>query len=185
VNFNPNPATSFPIEGILGPCIHLRRFVMSDINQRYLGWLNDKEALRFSNQRFFLHSQQTSVAYLESFVGTSNLFLTIADRASEEMLGTMTAYTSLSHSTVDVGILLGERSRWGQGLGKEAWCLLVNWLLDHARFRKVTAGCAAGNLGMRRLMEAADMRHEATKREQEIIDGKPHDLVYYARFLDA
>lgn len=181
----PTPAELFPADGLAGPRVRLRRFLGADITPRYLGWLHDGEALRFSNQRFRRHDEQSARAYLDSFAGSPNLFLTICDSASGVALGTMTAYASVPHETVDVGILLGERERWGQGLGSEAWCLLVEWLLGAARVRKLTAGCALGNRGMLRLMEAAGMRLEATRRAQEIIDGEPHDLVYYARFRDA
>ena len=179
------PAELFPADGLAGQRVHLRRFLVSDITPRYLGWLHDAETMRFSNQRFRRHDGHSARAHLESFVGSPNLFLAICDRASGESLGTMTAYASVPHATVDVGILVGERARWGQGLGSEAWCLLFDWLLGEAGVRKLTAGCAAGNHGMLRLMDAAGMQHEATRRAQEIIDGEPHDLVYYARFRDA
>lgn len=181
----PTPADLFPADGLVGRRVRLRRFAAADITPYYLGWLQDAEALRFSNQRFRPHDAASARAYLDSFAGSPNLFLVICDCDSGEALGTMTAYASVPHATVDVGILVGERARWGRGLGREAWCLLVDWLLGAARVRKLTAGCAAGNLGMLRLMAAAGMQHEATRRAQEIIDGEPHDLVYYARFPDA
>ncbi len=182
---DPTPAELFPQAGLAGKRVHLRNFTVVDITPRYLGWLHDTEALRFSNQRFRRYDEASAHAYLESFVGTPNLFLAICEEASGDPLGTMTVYSSVPHATADVGILVGERSRWGQGFGREAWCLLVEWLLGQAQVRKVTAGCAAGNHGMLRLMETAGMHHEATRRAQEIIDGEPHDLVFYARFRDA
>ena len=181
---DPTPAELFPADGIAGERVRLRRFSADDITVRYLEWLGDQETLRFSNQRFRRYDALSARAYLDSFSGTANLFLAICDRVSGDIIGTMTAYCSVPHETADVGILIGARERWGQGLGRDAWCLMVEWLLDSAGVRKLTAGCAAGNRGMRRLMEAADMKHEATRHGQEIIDGAPHDLVYYARFRD-
>jgi RimJ/RimL family protein N-acetyltransferase len=180
----PAPSERFPAAGLAGRLVRLRRFSESDITPRYLGWLHDAEVLRFSNQRFRRHDTKTSLAYLASFAGTPNLFLAICDGASGETIGTMTAYASIPHETADIGILVGERSLWGKGIGREAWCLLVDWMLTEARVRKLTAGCGAGNHGMLRLMNAAGMRHEATRRAQEIIDGQPHDLLYFARFRD-
>jgi ribosomal-protein-alanine N-acetyltransferase len=180
----PSPSELFPVDGIAGKRVSLRRFTTADINQRYLGWLNDTKVTRFSNQRFAIHNMKTARAYLDSFSGSPNLFLLVSDRGSGETLGTMTAYTFLPHSTVDVGIMLGESTRWGQGLGSEAWCLLVEWLIGEVGVRKLTAGCAAGNRGMKRLAEGSGMRLEAIKRAHEIIDGEPQDLLYYARFRD-
>jgi RimJ/RimL family protein N-acetyltransferase len=177
------PAELFPPEGLLGGrAIRLRRFVAADITHCYLGWLNDTELLRFSNQRFNRHDAASARAYLDSFFGTPNLFIAICERASGELVGTMTAYVSMHHSTCDVGILVGDRAHLGQGLGREAWCLLVDWLLTAGGIRKLTAGCAAGNYPMLRIMDTAKMEYEGTRRDQEIIDGAPHDLVYYSRF---
>ena len=46
----------------------------------------------------------------------------------------------------------------------------------------MTAGTLACNLGMRRLMERSGMQLEAVRREQEIVEGRAEDLLYYARF---
>ena len=58
-----------------GSKIYLTLFELQDITPEYIGWLNDQEVVKFSNQRFFKHTHKTSVNYLKSFEGTSNLFL--------------------------------------------------------------------------------------------------------------
>ena len=91
----------------------------------------------------------------------------------------MTVYVQPYHGTADVGILLGRR---GNGYGKEAWHLVIAWLLDTCQVRKVTAGTLSCNHGMIRLMEYAGMHHEATRAAQELIEGKPQNILYFAKF---
>lgn len=167
---------------IQGPRLRLRRFTKADITPAYLGWLCDADVTRYSNQRFVRHTLARCEAYFASFSGSPNLFLAIDDRRSDSTIGTLTVYASPPHQTADVGILIGERAVWGQGCGKEAWCALIDWLLTTAQVRKVTAGTLAINASMLRLMQAAGMHHEATRHAQEIVDGTPQDIVYYARF---
>ena len=174
------------LSGILdGRQIRLRPFGTPDITPAYLRWLHDPEVVRFSNQRFNTHTVETCQAYLHSFKDSPNYFLAICDRDTETMLGTMTVYRSLPHGTADMGIMVGERRVWGQGIGVDAFGTVMAALLDSCGVRKVTAGALALNTGMIRIMEKVGMQHEATRRAHEVVDGVPVDVAYYARFRDA
>lgn len=170
---------------LCGERLTIRPFIVDDISERYISWLNDAEVVRYSNQRFRRHDQNSVSAYLQSFSDSPALLLAIDERHSKTMIGTMTIYPQYHHETADVGIMLGERSLHGQGYGREAWCLIINWLAEQCRVRKITAGTLDCNLSMVRLMKAAGMHHEATRYKQEIIDGKPADILLFARFSDA
>lgn len=168
-----------------GALVSLRAFREADITGDYLGWLNDPLVTRFSNQRFRTHDRASCLSYLRSFEAGSNLFLSVQRLLDDVAIGTMTAYISPHHGTADVGILIGNRSVWGQGYGQDAWDTLLHWLLRERRIRKVTAGTLACNAAMLRLMERSGMHREAERKQQEICDGSPTDLLYYARFSDA
>ncbi len=163
----------------------LAPFTAADISPRYVGWLNDPEVVRYSNQRFRRHDVQSCEAYLRSFDGGLNQFWSIRLAADGNMIGTMTAYLAPQHGTADIGLLIGERSVWGQGYGYEAWQRLMDRLFGDQVIRKITAGTASGNVGMIRIMERAGMHHEATRRQQEIIDDELQDIVYFAKFRTA
>lgn len=160
----------------------IRPFAWDDITPVYLGWLNDPVVTRYSNQRFRIHDRPSAVDYFMSFEDTNNLFLLIVHRAGEMPIGTMTVYRSRHHGTADMGIMIGDRSVWGQGYGQEAWSLVLEKLLSEPGIRKVTAGTAAPNTAMLRIMESSGMEHEATRRSQELIDDMPSDIHYYCRF---
>lgn len=163
----------------------LRPFTLDDINETYLGWLNDPEVVRFSNQRFRSHDRETSLRYLETFEASDNLFVCVRRRDDQVQLGTLTAYVAKPHGTVDVGIMIGDKSVWGQGYGQDAWNTLTAWLLSRDDIRKLTAGALACNFGMVKLMQRSGMRLEATRKAQEIVDGQAQDILLYARFSDS
>lgn len=167
---------------LLGERVLLRPFTKADISEAYVGWLNDPEVVCYSGQRFRVHTPDTCGAYLSSFEGSANHFLAICDRQTDVMLGTLTVYRSLPHGTADIGIMVGARQAWGQGIGGEAFCLVVTALKASGAIRKITAGTLAVNRGMVRIMEKAGMHHEATRRAQELLDGVPVDIVYHATF---
>lgn len=173
------------VGGLGGSLVELRPFTSACVTDAYLGWLHDGEVLRFSNQRFRAHTRELCLAYLASFSGTPNDFLAIYLRDSGRMVGTMTAYVASHHATADLGILIGDRACWGRGIGRDAWQTVMDHLLGPVGLRKVTGGTLRGNAGMVRIMERSGMHLEATRVQQEIVDGVAQDALYYAKFRNA
>lgn len=169
---------------LITPRLGLRPFEAADINATYLGWLNDPEVTRFSNQRFRRHSAESCAAYLANFAGSSNSFLLIEQLVDQRPIGTATVYRNNRHGTADIGLMVGERHCWGQGYGREAWQAVLEALLAEAGMRKVTGGTARPNRAMVRIMEQSGMELEAVRARQELIEGQPVDILYYARFAE-
>ena len=168
-----------------GRKVVLQRFSESDITDAYIGWLNDPVTMRLSNQRFLRHDRQSSQRYLSTFEGSPNLFLSVGDKSNGNAIGTMTAYISPMHGTADMGILIGDRSAWSRGFGLDAWTTLMQHLLAELHVRKVTAGTLACNAAMLSLAAKSGMLPDGQRRKQELVDGVPHDILYFAKFADA
>jgi ribosomal-protein-alanine N-acetyltransferase len=169
---------------LITPRLRLRPFQAADISATYLGWLNDPEVTRFSNQRFRRHTVESCAAYLASFDGFRNSFLLIEQLQDHRPIGTATVYRNRLHGTADIGLMVGERRCWGQGYGREAWQALLDALLREEGMRKVTGGTAQPNQAMVRIMEQSGMTLEAVRARQELIEGQSVDLLYYACFAE-
>jgi len=74
-----------------GAKVLLLPFVQSDINELYLSWLKDPQVVRFSNQRFRRHDIASSSAFLASFDGTDNFFISVRCADTGVSIGTLTA----------------------------------------------------------------------------------------------
>ena len=170
---------------IRGAKVLLRPYCREDITDRYIAWLNDPMVVRFSNQRFLTHDRASCLRYLDSFSGTDNLFSSVRRLDTDQAVGTMTAYISNHHGTVDVGILIGDTSVWGGGYGQDAWNIFTDWLLAQNSIRKLTAGTLACNVAMIKMMERSGMQPDGVRKAQEIVDGAPQDILHFAKFRDA
>jgi len=159
-------------------------FDENDINDEYVSWLNDPEVVKFSNQRFKQHSIDSCLNYAKTFENTQNLFVKISTINDLKMVGTMTVYINEYHKTADIGIMVGDKSQWGKGVGKQAWQMMIDWLKSLKTYRKITAGTMNCNIGMLKVMESCGMTLEATKVKQELLDGKEIDLKYYGLFTE-
>jgi RimJ/RimL family protein N-acetyltransferase len=164
-----------------GQHVTLHSFTAADINADYVGWLNDRELMKFSNQRFRNHSETSCRDYLATFAGTRNLFLAI--RHEGRLVGTMTVYRMPAHGTADIGLLVGGGGQ-GRGWGRDAWATMLDYLLRTGT-RKVTGGTLRCNTAMVRIMQACGMEADGVRVGQELVDGQPQDILYFARFNTA
>ena len=169
---------------LTGDKISLQSILGENITDEYVSWLNDREVIRFSNQRFVQHSKESCLDYAQSFLGTDNLFLSVKENQSGQIIGSITAYLNLHHCTADMGLMIGDRSVWGNGYGLEAWLLLMRYLFDTAKIRKITGGTLRDNISMIKIMERSGMQLEAIRKEQEVIADVAIDMLLFAKFSD-
>ena len=171
---------------LITPRLRLEPFGAAHLTDRYVGWLNDPEVVRFSEQRHRHHTLATATAYTASFAGTPHGFWAIvAFEPGLGHIGNITASVDQPNDVADVGILLGHKAVWGRGYGFEAWQAVCRYLLDECRLRKVTAGTVSVNHGMLSIMRRAGMGEDGTRRRQCVIDGMAVDLVHMALFAEA
>jgi RimJ/RimL family protein N-acetyltransferase len=163
---------------LTGQLTTLRPFTHSNITSDYIGWLNNPAVVRYSNQRFLAHNVETCEAYLRSFIQTDNMFLAIYRES--DFVGTMTAYVSQAHKTADMGIMVGCQS-WGQGIGTDAWTTLMRYLFQTGS-RKVTGGTLRCNTAMVNIMMKSGMKPDGVRFAQELVNGQPEDILYFAKF---
>lgn len=163
---------------LIGSVVTLRAFTEANLTEDYLGWLRDPQLMKFSNQRFRMHTMESCRAYMESFAGGDNMFIAIYYESA--FIGTMTAYHSVVHGTCDIGLLISAKVQ-GMGLGKDAWGTLMAHLLREGT-RKVTGGTLRCNEAMVRIMRSCGMHADGVRAGQELVDGVPQDIVYFAKF---
>jgi len=158
-------------------------FGREHLTERYVGWLNDPEVVKFSEQRHRTHSIDSCRRYFESFSGSSDYFLAI-EAADKDLghIGNIGITVDLHNGVADVSILLGEKRAWRRGYASAAWCLVLDALFASNRIRKVTAGTMAVNKPMLRLMQRSGMQIEGSRARQFILNGKEVDMILAAKF---
>ncbi len=165
------------------PRVRLEPFTLKHLTSTYVGWLNDPDVVRFSDQRFRTHTRDTCRAYLESFAGSPNGFWAVILRAEDPAhVGTINMYLEPHHGVADFGVMVGDRRVWGRGIGFEAWRALCEYAFRRLNVRKVTAGTVSVNASMRRIMEKARMIPDGVRTRQCLIDGTEVDVLHAAIF---
>lgn len=175
----------FEIEVITTSRLSLEPFSSRHSIDILVGWLNDKEVVRYSEQRHIKHTIESQTRYLESFTNSSNCFWAVIQKMStDEMIGSITAYIDPHNSVADVGILIGSRGHWNLGFGTEAFKAVVDWLIVRKGMHKVTAGAMAENEGMIKIMNKIGMYEESRRRRYFLFQGREVDFVQWTIFAE-
>jgi len=164
--------------------IETDRLILRPASVRSIGvvveWLNDREVTRYSEQRHQRHTQETQRTYLLDMHAPHKYMEIYCDNT---LIGTMTAHVDENNSVADIGILIGNRSYWGNGYGSEAWSGLCHWLLDNG-VRKIEAGTMACNYPMLNVFRKTQMIPEGRREGHFLFEKRLVDLVYYAKFRE-
>ena len=118
---------------IKGEKIFLRTLTKKDIYAGWWEWFNDKEITRYLNKG---HEKNTVAKQIEFFQKTKNsnsdFILGICDSQTEKHIGT-TGIHNIQESDGkcgDFGIVIGKKEYWNQGIGAEAWYLMVKYAFN-------------------------------------------------------
>jgi RimJ/RimL family protein N-acetyltransferase len=161
----------------------LEPFSEQHLTERYVAWLNDREVVRYSEQRHRPHTLESCRAFMNSFRESASFFWAIVARDDRlGHFGNITAHVDLANSLAELGILIGERHAWGNGFGREAWVAVCGFLLNTAGVRKVSAGTLSANESMLRVMKAAGMVEDGRQLRHYVLDGVEADMVHMALF---
>ncbi len=172
------------------PILETRRLTLlpfSDqhLTERYVGWLNDPDVVRYSEQRHRIHDIESCRRFAATFAdGLSHLWAIVEKEQGLGHIGNINTDVDAPNKSADIAILIGDKQAWGQGLGAEAWIAVVDYLLDPGGMRRVTAGCMAENKAMLAIMKKSGMTEEGRRPGQFILDGREVDAVLAVRFKD-
>ena len=107
-----------------------------DAINKTLGWLRDPEVTRYSEQGKLNHDYLTQRAYLikEVYSGRDEYWFIMLNDGERgiynKLIGTITVnvdITSAKHPTaVNIGIMLGDKTAWGQGYALEAMTKIIS-----------------------------------------------------------
>lgn len=143
-----------------------------------IGWLNNPLVVRFSEQRHKTHTIQSQMNYIMSFVENDVLFSIIHERV---IIGTISFRIDGPNQVANVGIMIGDHSKWGMGFGFEAWKGLCDKLLEGG-VRKIEAGCMACNRSMMSICSRYGMSEESRQDDHFIWRDCLIDLVHWSKF---
>lgn len=148
-NNSGNDSAHMIIEEIATDRLRLAPLDPGNVNPRYPEWLNDPEVTRFLETRLDAQSLETARQYVISNNDSDNaLLFGIFEKATDTHIGNIRiSEISWQHKHGEVGLIIGEKSKWGKGYAQEAITALTDHAFQKLKLRKLVAGCYLSNVG--------------------------------------
>lgn len=148
--------------------IYLRKLTLSDINQRYLSWMNDKRVNKYLESRFQRWNLEDLKKYwLQINKSDDNLFLAIILKNNNEHIGNVKiGPIDRIHRFAYVGLIIGEKSCWGKGFGAETLQLAVKHAFEKLKLHKLNAGIYGNNIASIKAFQKSGFKIEGIRKKQ-------------------
>jgi [ribosomal protein S5]-alanine N-acetyltransferase len=158
---------------LVGELVSLRPLEREDA-PALVRWLNDPD-VRQGLQTFRPLNLAAEYEFLESLGSTQEkqVVVGIIERSSGALVGACGLHDiSWRDRRAQFGIFVGEKRRWGQGLGREASRLLIGYAFGTLGLHRVELHVYAFNTRAFRTYQALGFVHEGTLRDHHFHDGR-------------
>ncbi len=180
---------TYPDKSIQGKKIRLEVFTDKHLQDpKYYFWLQDTEVVEMIGRPEYLTSFPFCLIedYVMNVKSSNNAyFFALYLKKNNMFIGTVKLGSiDWKSKTVDVGILIGDKSCWGKGAAKDAVFTASTYAFDKLGMRKVTGGCLSTNIAMYRCFESLGFKREAVLRKKVPFRGESVDHYLYGVFKD-
>lgn len=170
---------------IVGEQIALRPLDVSMSLDDYLSWANDEETTRYLALTPPV-SREDLLGYIGTFEGTEDRYLFgmfLLDTGQH--VGNITLQgIDRSHGRAETGLLVGEASAQGRGIGTEAIGLVCRFAFEDLGLHRVQAGVVEGNIGSERAFQKNGFAKEGCLRDEFLLDGQYRDAIRFGILAD-
>lgn len=167
-----------------GEQVYLRPLSIQDANDIYLKWLNDSEVTRGLASGYFPTTQHELIAYISSSLKDQNtIFFALCEKESNGHIGNVKVdRIDWVAQTCELGLIIGEESARGRGLGFETMNLVIGYIFQELNLNKITLAVFENNPGALRLYEKLGFQIEGRFVDHVFKEGKLWDKIYLSLF---
>ena len=157
----------------------LREIEISDVNEKYVLWINNPAVNRFLESRFTLASIDTLTEYVNKQIHDPNtIFFAIIENKHSEHIGNIKlGPINRMHQRGEIGIIIGEQKYWGKGYGTAAIDLLKHFAFTSLKLHKLTSGCYSLNEASIKSFKNCGFEVEGIRKSHYLYSGKYVDHV--------
>ena len=143
----------------------------NDVSESYVDWLNDYEVTKFTEQKYFRHTLESTKAFVSQKFN-SEVDLLFGIFLDETHIGNIKlGFMKFEHMSADVSYFIGENKFWGKGIASKCVETVVHFAVTELGLKKINAGYYENNIGSAKVLEKCGFVVEG-KRISELIFEK-------------
>jgi ribosomal-protein-alanine N-acetyltransferase len=172
------------IKFLEGRQVYLRPLTIEDASDIYLKWLNDPEVTRGLASGYFPTTQQELINYVNGALRDQNtVFFALCEKESNLHIGNVKVdRIDWIAQTCELGLIIGEESARGRGIGFESMNLVIQYIFDELNLNKITLAVFENNPGALKLYEKLGFQVEGRFVNHVFKEGRLWDKIYLSLF---
>lgn len=143
----------------------------------YVCWLQDRDVLTYFGPYRPMNLVQEEAWFERQNSDTGSINFAIAHRG-QHVGGCGFLNIDHQHRRAEVGIFIGEKSLWDQGLGRDALATIVDYGFQYLNFHRIYLRVFAENKRAIHSYEKVGFQHEGRQRQAEWRHGRWHDMLW-------
>jgi ribosomal-protein-alanine N-acetyltransferase len=134
----------------------LKSITIEDCSDKYVSWLNDVDVNKYLEFSFQKQDMDELILFVNSVAQKPNVvFLSIRLKLNNKHIGNIKIdKISQNHLTGEYGIMMGDKSEWGNGYAKEASIAIIDFCFNKLKLQKLNLGVINGNTHAIKLYES-------------------------------
>ena len=163
---------------LVGEKCYLSPVSMDDV-EKYTEWLNDMEIGQFVTLSDTVLDIDKESALLRKLMDNDYIFA-IVEKDTNKVIGNCGIHNvSQVHRNASLGIFIGEKTFWNQGIGAEATNLLLDFAFNILNLHNIYLSVLSYNKRAIRCYEKIGFKKIGVQREFMFVSGKYHDVYLY------
>lgn len=163
----------------------LRPLTEQDATERYVGWLNDAEVNRFLEVRWHHQSLADVRSYVAGHDNVGQFVFGVFAEPDELHVGNFSIKVDENHRSAVMGVMVGDRDYWGQGIVLEARARLLDFIFSRLPVDKVSGGCYQTNVHAIFNYKRQGWELDGIRRADRLDQGRRVDVINFAMFREA
>ncbi len=143
-----------------------------------LTWFNDPEIRALTGETLPTSSSGLE-AYLQRLeTDTSRVWFGVVERSNERLIGETGLLRMFpAWRNTDLSIILGDKSSWRKGYGREVMLLMLDFAFGALNFHRVAIGVVGSNTRALRFYEKIGFQREGIQRDGYFINHAYQDFI--------
>lgn len=161
--------------------VRLRKFSEDDI-PTYYHWRNDMDVMNTTSLNLDTYSFQETEQFCKQIIHSSNSKSYIIEQKNSSLPIGLTSLINIDppNRNAECIIDIGRKEYWGQGYGKEALTVLLDYAFLELNLHRVSLRVFSFHDKAIHLYKKLGFQHEGTCKEAVFRNGKWHDIELFA-----
>ena len=142
-----------------------------DVSEEYVGWMNDYEVVRYTEQRFYTHTAEGVKKFVSDKLTSKTDFLFGMYYDNAHIGNIKLGPIDVFHGAADVSFIIGDKDFWGKGLAVEAIQRVIQFSFNDLKLKRLTAGYYIVNAGSKKVLEKCGFETEGAQQGRFLFEN--------------